>query len=151
MKKSLLVLWVTASLFGSLFLSCKNSTEKIDDAQEDVTTANENVDEAEEELAVVEQDYQDDLQEFRLKSAELYDANNRNMEAFNLLLAKENKIIKERYNLKIAELKARNENLKKTLDEYQDSGTGQWETFKTNLSMDMEKLGNEVADLKIEN
>jgi hypothetical protein len=51
----------------------------------------------------------------------------------------------------MAALKTRNEDLKKRLDEYQDSGAEQWETFKTDISMEMEKLGNEVANLKIEN
>lgn len=152
MKKSLLLLLCAAAItFAPVITGCNSPKEKVEESLENVEDANENLDEANEELAEAEQNYQKDLQDFKLKTSELYEANNKSMEAFNLLIVNEKKMLKDKYSVQLKELKSKNDELKKRLDEYQDDGSEQWDVFKTNFNMEMERLSNDVANLKIEN
>lgn len=141
MKNTVKVLTISA-LFSMAFLTaCSSSSEKLEDAKEDVTEANEKLDEA-------EQAYLNDIEEYKRETAAKIAANDQMIADFELLSAKEKKENSAEYQKKVAELKAENEAMKTKMDNYTAQGNEQWVEFKEEFNNDMAELGRALNDFR---
>jgi hypothetical protein len=92
----------------ALFIGCKSSANKVEDAREDVVKANEDVAKANETLEVAKEEYLEDVRQSRITASERVDANNRSLAEFREKIAKEKRQTKEKYEKQIAELEQKN-------------------------------------------
>jgi len=144
MKKT--ISFLTASTFAVAIIlsSCTSSSEKVENAQDDVTKATIALDEANKE-------YLADIEKYRIETAEKILANEKNIMELNLLIANEKKEAKADYKKKMAELEQKNNTLKNKMLEYKESGKENWDKFKVEFNRDMEELGSAFKDLTVKN
>lgn len=139
MKNTVKVLTISA-LFSMAFLTaCSSSSEKLEDAKEDVTEANEKLDEA-------ETAYVNDIEEYKKETAAKIAANDQMIADFQVLSEKEKKANSAEYQKKVMELKAENEAMKTKMDNYTAQGNEQWVEFKNEFNNDMAELGRALND-----
>lgn len=144
MKRSILKLSAVALLVGAFSTGCSNSTEKLNDAKE-------NVKEADADLEKARLEYLEDMKVYRNEAAIRIAENEKSIADFKLRVAKEKKEAKADYNKKIADLEAKNTDMKKQLDEYEYSGSEKWKSFKEEFGKDMDSLGLAFKNLTIKN
>lgn len=145
MKK--LILGMIAIGFASIalfFTSCNSPSQKVDNAQTDVR-------DAQEDLAKAQQAYIDDVQNYRLQTAERITANNQAIADFNARIVMEKADAKAEYQMKITELEKKNSDMKRRLDDYRAESKDEWATFKNEFNRDMDQLGTALKDLTIKN
>ena len=140
MKQSILILAIFSFLATALIISCDSPAQRVEAAET-------NVAEAKEDLAQAKQEYLEDIENFRLQTAEKIAANNQRIADFNVKIEKEKAEAKAEYKTKVAELEQKNRDMKKKMDEYQVEGKDQWETFKAEFNKDMENLGVALENL----
>lgn len=139
MKNTLKVLTLSA-LFSMAFLTaCSNSSEKLDEAREDVTEANEKLEEAEDA-------YLNDIEGYKRETAAKIEANDQMIADFQVLSAKEKRANSAEYQKKVAELKAENEAMKTKMDNYTAQGNDEWREFKEEFNNDMVELGRSLNE-----
>lgn len=144
MKKLILAMAVIGFASVAMLTSCNNPSQKAENSRTDVV-------DAQEDLARAQQAYIDDVQNYRLQTAEKITANNQAIADFNARIVMEKKEAKAEYQVKIAELEKKNSDMKKKLDDYRADGKDQWETFKTEFNRDMDQLGVALRDLTVKN
>ncbi len=133
MKKAVAV-WSLSALFSMAFLTaCSSSSEKLDEAKEDVTEANDKLEEAQEA-------YLSDIVEYKKETAAKIAVNEQ-------LIADLEKANSAQHKGKVAELKAENELMKIKMDNYKAQGDGQWQEFKEEFNNDMIELGQELKEM----
>ncbi|HCK22783.1 MAG TPA: hypothetical protein DHW15_11675 [Bacteroidetes bacterium] len=120
---------------GVLFTGCSSSSEKVDKAEMKVEEANKDLDEANEA-------YLADVAEFKMQTAKKLEANRKLINDYNIRISTEKKEAKSGYEMKIAELEAKNSEMQKRLDNHTADGKDNWENFKTEFGRDMDNLGN---------
>lgn len=140
MKKTILTIALSTLTVGALLTSCNSTGENLEDAQENASAANEKLDKANEE-------YEKDMENYRLEASEKIAANEKSIKDFNDRMAKEKKEVTADYKKKMDELNQQNSDMKKKMDDYQAEGKEQWDTFKTEFSNDMDKLGKAFKEL----
>ncbi|MBK8653051.1 MAG: hypothetical protein IPN20_03870 [Haliscomenobacter sp.] len=106
--------------------------------------------EAKDDLVQAQQDYLDDVENYRQQTAEKV-AHNQSIADFNARIETEKAEAKADYKMKIAELEKKNSDLKMKLDNYKVESKDQWETFKTEFTRDMDQLGEALRDLTVKN
>ncbi len=131
-------------LVGAFSMGCSNSSEKLKDAKEDVV-------EADAELEKAKAEYLEDMKAYRIEAAQRIIENEKSIAEFKARVAKDKKEAKTEYNEKIADLEAKNTDMKKQLDNYQDDGFEKWKSFKEEFGKDMDSLGNAFKNLTIKN
>jgi len=144
MKKSILLFTALAFMSGSLITSCSSPSEKVEDAEVEVTEAKQDLDEA-------NKAYEADVQKYRSETAVRIAENEKSIAEFNLRIENEKKDVKADYQKKIAELEQKNTDMKKRMDDYQMDGKDKWEAFKAEFNRDMESLGQAFKDLTVKN
>lgn len=140
MKTSNRIILILAVAIASVFTSCKNSSEKVANAENDVV-------EAQEKLKEAENDYLIDVEKYKEMTAAKIDANNKSIADFNERIAKDKKAVKAEYKEKIAQLESKNTDMKKKIDEYKLEGKEKWDTFKTDFDREMDELGKSINDV----
>jgi hypothetical protein len=139
MKNTVKVLTISA-LFSMAFLTaCSSSSEKLEDAKEDVTEANEKLDEA-------ETAYMNDIEEYKKETAAKIAANDQMIADFQVLSEKEKKANSAEYQKKVMELKTENEAMRSKMENYTAQGNEQWVEFKKEFGNDMVELGRALND-----
>jgi hypothetical protein len=141
MKKTMMIASAVL-VIGALSIGCNNSTEKLNDAKADVV-------EADAELVKAKAEYLEDMKVYREEAALRIIENEKSIAEFKVRVAKEKKEAKSEYNEKIAALEAKNTDMKKQLDNYQDDGFEKWKSFKEEFGKDMDSLGNAFKNLTI--
>lgn len=144
MKKSFLILAVSACISAVALVSCTSSAEKVENAQEEVKDANA-------DLAKANQEYLSDVDAYRKETANRIAANDKTIAELKAKTALEKKEAREEYNKKIAALEEKNTNMKKKMEDYQPTNKEKWESFKSEFGHDMDELGNSFKDLTINN
>jgi hypothetical protein len=144
MKKTISFLTATTFAVAIILTSCDSSSEKVENAQDDVTKATIALDEANRE-------YLTDIEKYRVETAEKILANEKNIMELNLLIANEKKEARADYKKKMDELEQKNKTLKNKMLEYKESGKENWEKFKVEFNRDMEELGSAFKDLTVKN
>ncbi len=144
MKKSILAIAATTFITAAIVTSCNTASQKVKNAEENVIEANKDLDKANE-------DYLNDVEVYKVLTAEKIKANNEAIADFKLKIENEKKDVKEDHNRKLQELEQRNIELKKSLGEYKLDGKEKWEIFKAEFNHDMDELGKAFKDFSIKN
>lgn len=144
MKKTMSFLTATTFAVAIILTGCDSSSEKVENAQDDVTKATIALDEANKE-------YLADIEKYRVETAEKILANEKNIMELNLLIANEKKEARADYKKKMDELEQKNTTLKNKMLEYKESGKENWEKFKMEFNHDMEELGTAFKALTVKN
>ena len=139
-KISLLMLM--AGLFTLQATSLKAQTKKAKDAQ---------VTQAEKDRIKANADYEADVARYRKITEQKIAANKKSMKEFEVRIEKEKMEAKAEYKKKIADLEAKNNDLKKRLEDYKADGNDNWQKFKVEFNHDMNELGTAFKDLTVRN
>jgi uncharacterized protein len=142
MKKTIVSLAVTAIITGILITSCESSADKVKNAQDNLQDAKEKVIENQTVLNKAEQDTTSEYQKFRKEAEEKIAIHEKSIAEFKARIASDKKENQEKYEKRLAELEQQNSDMKKTLEDYKESGINKWDDFKTKFNHDMENLGN---------
>ena len=143
-SKNVIALAVWALIACTAFISCTSPAKKVENAQENVEDANKALEKA-------NQEYLADIEKYRVETNEKIIANEKSLLEFKIQVANEKKEVKAEYNRKIAELEAKNANMKRNMDEYKPDGKDNWENFKLEFNRDMNELGDALRDLTVKN
>ena len=134
MKNKIFVFAVIGCMAGMFLAGCaKTSEQKVEGAKQDLKDA--------------KADYLAEWQRFKTESEEQIKANDDRIDAFREKMEKAGTQTKAEYKIAVAELKQKNRDLKKKLEEYKDEGESKWQEFKTNFSHDMDAVGKTIKDL----
>lgn len=144
MKKSVLILAACTFIISSILISCNSSSNKLDKAKKNVIEANKDLDNA-------TQDYLDDIENFRIKTANRIAANDQTISELKTKMEHNKKVAKADYKKNIAILEQKNRDMKKKMDDYKDDGKENWAKFKAEFSHDMDELGKAFTDLTVKN
>jgi phage-related minor tail protein len=140
MKKSIYILAAVILITGALFTGCESSADKVQDARDNVTTAN----------LELKQAIKDSIQQFKLESEEKISLYDRNIAEFKAKIATANKENKARYEKVLADIEERNNTLKKKLSDFKDDETDKWSSFKREFNHDMDELGEAIKDFSVD-
>ncbi len=143
MKKSMKVLAVSFLFLGSALTSCSTPEEKIEDARNNVDEANRELDDSKEHLWEVEN--------YKAQHQAQIEENERSIAEFNARIDSQKKEARADYKKKIAELDAKNTDMKKRMDDFNSDNKAGWERFKEEFNHDMEALGDAFRDLGEDN
>lgn len=145
MKKTIGIISTSLFLMIFIFTGCSSSpAEKVENAEQKVTESQDKLNESKE-------DYTKEMEEYKEKTAEQIAANEKSIQEFNARIANQKSSAKADYQKKIAELDAKNSDLKKKMAEFKAYSKSSWETFKTEFSRDMDELGNALHDFTVKN
>jgi hypothetical protein len=142
MKKSILSLGAITFFVYTGLVSCSSTTEKVEDAKEEVVEANKDLDKANEE-------YLTDVENYRRESADKIATNERSIAEFKTRVANEKKEAKAEYQKKITDLEQKNTDMKKRMDDYKVEGKENWEKFKSEFKYDMDELGKAFKEFTV--
>lgn len=144
MKKITLFIAAMAFISFGIFQACNTPSQKVENAQDDVT-------DAKEDLADANREYLEDVEAYRKHSADKIAENDRSIALFNERIQDEKDEARAEYKIKIAKLEAKNSDLKKKMADYKISSKENWEEFKAEFSRDMDELGTAFKDLTVKN
>ncbi len=144
MKNIFIRISVIALIAGTSLSSCVSSKKKLDNAENRVAEAKKDLDRANEE-------YRADMANYRKETSEKIAANEKSILDLNEKIANENEDTKLKYQEQIADLKSRNNEMKKKMVDYKDDGKQSWDKFKTEFSHDMEELGKAFKGIVVKN
>jgi hypothetical protein len=149
MKKLIFMLAIIAS---TLFVSCKNNTEKEEDAVEKVQDANENLNTVTDEINKDAISKADDAewQTYRTEAYKTISENATRILELQVAMKKPGKNFDEAYRKSIVVLEKRNLALKTKIADYENNQTD-WDTFKREFDSDMTGLGKALKDLTVNN
>jgi hypothetical protein len=119
--------------FGLIVSSCSSSSDKVEDAKEDVRDANK-------ELVDANIDYLVDMETYKRETAEKIAANDLIIKDFNKRVDTQRSEAKKEYQNKIAELEVKNTDLKKKLDSYNLEGKESWDKLKSDFNQELNDL-----------
>ncbi|MCA1757855.1 MAG: hypothetical protein LC649_10400 [Bacteroidales bacterium] len=151
MKKTVFTLAATAFIAVIIITSCNSSSQKIENAEDNLQNAKEAVIDARTDLNLAVLDSITEFQQFKLESQNEIIANEKSIAGLKLRFAdasQENKIL---YEKKVAELEEKNSALKVKLAEYQEGNTDQWQIFKSEFNRDMADLRKALSDFTTNN
>jgi uncharacterized coiled-coil protein SlyX len=133
MKKSMQTLAILVA-FSGLLLSCSTPAEK-------VTKAENNVIEAEAALELTQEQYLQDMEDFKRVNNERIAANDKTIAEFNARVASQKKEAKEDYRKKVADLEAKNADMKSKIADFKAESQAGWAQFKADFNAEMDALG----------
>jgi F0F1-type ATP synthase membrane subunit b/b' len=134
MKKSIFIVAISAFMMCLFSTSCNSPGEKIEKAIDKVNNANK-------ELAKANEDYNNDVDNYKKEEAAKIAANDQSIADFKARIANEKKDAKAKYLKDIADLEQKNSDMKKELDIYKAESKENWAVFKVKFSHDMDELG----------
>ncbi len=144
MKKTILKVAAITFTVGAFLTGCNTPSEKVVNAEENVTEASKDLDKANKE-------YVEDIESCKKETAEKIEVNNKSIAEFKTRIEHEKKTAKADYNKKIAELEQKNTDMKNKMDDYKADGKENWEKFKKEFNHDMDELGTAFKDLTVKN
>lgn len=142
MKQKIVLLASLGILIGSLSMGCNSPAKKVENAEEKVLEANK-------DLKQANQEYVTDIENYRKETAIKVAANEKAIADFNTRIASEKKADRVDYEKKVAVLEKQNSDMKMRLENYKEEGKEKWEIFKTQLTHDMEVLGEDFKNLTV--
>lgn len=144
MKNRIIRISIIAFIASTLFTSCISKKKKLDNAETKVAMAQKDLDRANEE-------YRADMASYRIETSEKIAANEKSILEFNAKIADKNEETEMRYEQQIAELKLKNREMKKKMEDYKDDGRQGWEKFKIEFGHDMDELGRAFKVITVKN
>lgn len=124
--------------------SCDNASQKVVKAEENSAEAKQNLENAEDE-------YITDIDQYRLMAADKIAANERSIAEYNARIGKDKKAVSAEIKKEIADLEAKNNEMKMKIGDYKNEGEDKWEMFKTDFERDMDALGESISNIGKDN
>ena len=143
MKKTILVVAASTMMSALIFSSC-NDSQRVENSQERVT-------DAQQDLTRAQDEYRNDVDTYRRDINAQIDANERMIDELKEQKRYKEGSDKDAYRMRIEELKQKNRDLRKRLNDYQVTGKDDWERFKAEFNRDMDELGQAFKDLGKDN
>jgi len=141
MKNSKLMIAFSVVVVTTLILfSCNTPAEKVENAEKNVTEANKKLDKANEE-------YLEDMANYRIVKQEEIDANVKLIVDYKKQIEKDKKEVRIENQKKVEELEKRNTDLKNKIDNYNETGQDKWENFKNEFNRDFNELKESIKNL----
>ena len=107
--------------------------------------------EANKKLKAASEEYLDEIKNYRLKTEQRIEDNERAIITFKEKIANEKESVKSFYSKKITELEQKNIAMKRKIEEYKVNGKDRWIIFKMEFNRDMDELETAFKNLKIKN
>lgn len=147
MKTKILTLAALLIFTGCLLTSCGKTQDKTEN--EKIEKGKEEVKDAKEDLQKTETQYAIEVMDFKKVAEEKMLENKKTIEELKAKRStKKTAKEKEKYDVKIAELEIRNDNLRIKLRDYkEEKRTEKWESFKREFNHDMDELGSSIKDI----
>ena len=101
MKKIIYSFVILSTMIGTIFISCRSSVEKVENAQENLQKANDKVTDANIELNKA---INDSIMQFKKESERKFLAQEKSIAEFKVRIAKDKKMNKNLYEKKLADL-----------------------------------------------
>lgn len=138
MKYSIGIL-TTVTLAAVFMLSaCDSSSKKVDKAEAAVVEANQ-------DLEIAKSEVEAELRIFRAKNSSRIMEYNRTISEIKQKIENESDMeVRKRLEEKLGEIEASHRALKREMNNYQASGTENWDDFKISFSNRMDDLGNSL-------
>lgn len=124
-----------------LFTSCSSSTDKVDNAEQ-------NVQDAKRDLEHANESQKKDVEAYNKIMAEKIAAQEQIIQEFNERIKVQKSDAKKEYEERIAELDKKNSDMKKKMADFNASNQSNWETFKASYNTEMNDLGYAFDELK---
>lgn len=121
-----------------------NSSEKLKEAKAESAEADENLNQAKEE-------YQADLENYKLEVKSKITTNEQSINEFKARIANSKIEAKADYDRRINVLEKKNTDMQRKMDEYKMESAEQWKSFKAEFNHDMDEIGKALKDLTISN
>lgn len=138
--KSKLILGALAVTALVAVSSCTSAADKVIKAEQDVIDANAALDKA-------NQEYLEDIAEYREATADDITYNDSLIVSLKSKSKVSGKNSDPYYDEEIAKLEKRNAEMKKKMDDYEGDGPDNWTKFKEEFATDMQELGSSIRDL----
>lgn len=143
-KKNNLLLAAITLVTATLFWGCDSPKQKLDEAKENVEEQQRNLDQAQVDLET-------ETAIFKMESIDKITANEKVIADLKSHLSTIKKDAKVVYEEHLAILEQQNSDLKKRIEEQEDEGMEQWQSFKTEFNHDIDELGQSLRDFTIDN
>ncbi|MDZ7719889.1 MAG: hypothetical protein U5K72_13815 [Balneolaceae bacterium] len=137
MKKSNLLFTSLIIVSLSVFMACENSSQKMERAENPIAKSDRNVDMSESKVLA-------EVRMFRFKTANEIKANFRKIAAIKDKIKTSDESLRENYEVNLEVLDEANREMKRTIDNFTESGRGEWTTFKDEFSDSMDGLANSL-------
>ena len=124
---------ITSILTLLVITSCNSSSEKVENAEQNVVKANQ-------ELIEAKEDYLTDIETYKKEADNKIADNKKIAEEFKLRIEKDKKEAKIKYMKELEKLDQKNSDLKMKMDNYKANGKEQWEIFKIEFTHNMDDL-----------
>lgn len=133
----------------SLFAICATlpACNSAQNKQEQVEKDREKVTDAKNELNKAQDDYQADLEKFRLDVDQRIANNETRIHELRDSITYVGKPSREERRKRIDELEQKNRDMKRRLNEYKADGNEKWQSFKREFNHDMDELGHALRDI----
>lgn len=126
-------------LSGGILLSCNPPSGKSKDSKEKVEVAKK-------EMEVANEAYRIELENYKKELNAKIESNSTLLAQFRINAKNVKKEARKEYEEKVTVLEKRNMELKAKLDQFDEKNKDNWEDFKTELSRDMDALGEALKD-----
>lgn len=140
MKIKMLIPAVAMGFMTAAVVSCGPSENKVD-------SANENVKEAKEDLDQAMNDARMEWEKFVTDAREKIRQNEEKIARQKEKMATAAADKKDKYQERIAELEAKNNELRRKVDEYRYENETAWQEFKREFNHDMDELGRSIDNV----
>lgn len=136
----------------SFFTSCQSSSNKMEEANEDVAEAREDLQEAKDEAKAVaiKVATEEEWRVFKSDAEVKIKSNEIRIDELKVKMKKPGTNNDEMYVKNIESLEQKNKDLKNWIGTYETNQTD-WESFKREFNHDMDELGQSLKDLTVDN
>jgi DNA repair exonuclease SbcCD ATPase subunit len=144
---------LTTFLVGSAFFSCViisgcSPEKKVEAAKEKIADAKGDLKDAQKEAM---NEANEELRKFKLNTEERITANEKRIAELKVETAKASSKMRSKYNEQLAELEKNNNDLRQKFIERKDDNADKWNSFKSEFSSDMDKLGESLKNFTMDN
>ena len=152
MKKTIFTLAAATIVIGSIITSCKPNTQKEQEAQENVDSAEVALSEAKEDLDEAKRAATaEEWQTFKDETNAKIEENNTKIAELKSEIKETGKDIDATYKRNVDTLEQKNKRLKIKLDSYKNDVNSDWTSFKRELNHDFDELGQSLKDFTVNN
>jgi hypothetical protein len=140
MRNIIILLAVVGLVTSVSILSCNDTPEKTETAQ------NNNIDSTKFKDSTTTE-YMKDMADYKKQVTDTITSYDKSIADFKVRIQNDKYQVKAEYNKKIAELEVKSTDMKKKMDDYKAEGKAKWEVFKVQFSHSMDELGKSFTDL----
>ena len=99
----------------------------------------------------IDEQYESEFLEYKAQASAKLSDNDYSIVEFKSLIEQKEGSAKEDYDKKVAELEAKNTELRNNLEDYKEGSRDHWESFKAEFDYDMTELGKAFQDVSTKN